>query len=302
MKKIIQFSSNASRFFFEDCQFPPLFNVHLINIREDHLLMRLFKTRFFAKNVLYYSLMAKNKLKKVANKSLANSLEKRRKQKLLKPKIFNFNSLVKKLHEVIDTFPDCRKGKNISKSLKDAALGGFAVFFTQSPSFLAYQKSMQKNKGQNNAASLFGIKEIISDNHIRNLLDAVAPSYVFPMFSYIFDELNNWGYLDEFRSYNNSLLVALDGTGYFSSQAIHCDDCSQTHHDLKNKDGETTIIYSHSAVTPVILKPGSHKVISLIPEFITPQDRRMVTISRTVKMRHLKDGFEPLELNLNNWV
>jgi hypothetical protein len=218
--------------------------------------------------------MAKKKLKKVANNSLVQSIEKRREQKLLKPKIFNFNSLVKKLHEVIDTFPDCRKGKNISKDLKDAALGGFAVFFTQSPSFLAYQNSMQKNKGKNNAASLFGIKEILSDNHIRNLLDAVAPSYVSPMFSYIFDELNNWGYLDEFRSYNNNLLVALDGTSYFSSQAIHCDDCSQKHHDLmnKNKDGTPTIIYSHSAVTPVIIKPGSHKVISLIPEFITPQD------------------------------
>jgi hypothetical protein len=270
MKKIIQFSSNDNRFFLEDCQFLPPLNVHFINIPENHLLMRLSKTRLFAKNVLYYCLMAKKKLKKVVNNSLVQSLEKRRERKLLKPKIFNFNSLVKKLHEVIDTFPDCRKGKNISKDLKDAALGGFAVFFTQSPSFLAYQKSMQKNKGQNNAASLFGIKEILSDNHIRNLLDAVAPSYVSPMFSYIFDELNNCGYLDEFRSYNNNLLVALDGTGYFSSQAIHCDDCSQTHQE--NKEGTTTIIYSHSAVTPVIIKPGSHKVISLIPEFITPQD------------------------------
>ena len=129
---------------------------------------------------------------------------------------------------------------------------------------------MQKSKGRNNAASLFGIKEILSDNHIRNLLDEVAPSYVFPMFSYIFDELNYWGYMDEFRSYNNNLLVALDGTGYFSSQAIHCHDCSQTHH--KNKDGNITITYSHSAVTPVVVKPGSNRVISLIPEYIRPQD------------------------------
>ena len=83
--------------------------------------------------------------------------------------------MVKEFHEVIETFPDCRTGKNISKDLKDAALGGFAVFYTQSPSFLSYQKSMQEAKGQNNAASLFGIKEILSDNHIRNLMDEVAP-------------------------------------------------------------------------------------------------------------------------------
>ena len=214
--------------------------------------------------------MAKAKLKKVANRSLARSLEKREKQKLLTPKIFSFDSMVKKFHEVIETFPDCRVGKNISKDLKDAALGGFAVFFTQSPSFLAYQKTMQQTKGQNNAATLFGIKEILSDNHIRDLLDKVEPSYLFPMFSYIFDELNNWGYMDEFRSYKNNLLIALDGTGYFSSHNIHCLNCSQTRH--KNKDGSITITYSHSSVLPVVVKPGTNKVISLTPEHITPQD------------------------------
>ena len=215
------------------------------------------------------SLMAKEKLKKVASNSLAKSLERREAQKPLK-KIFNFDSMVKEFHEVIETFPDCRTGKNISKDLKDAALGGFAVFYTQSPSFLSYQKSMQEAKGQNNAASLFGIKEILSDNHIRNLMDEVAPSYVFPMFSYILDGLNNSGYLDTFRSYNNNLLAALDGTGYFYSQKIHCCNCSQKHH--KNKDGSITITYSHSAVTPVLIKPGTNKAISLEPEYITPQD------------------------------
>jgi hypothetical protein len=44
------------------------------------------------------------------------------------------------------------------------------VFFTQSPSFLAFQKYMQKNKGVNNAQSLFGIQKIPSDNHIRDAL------------------------------------------------------------------------------------------------------------------------------------
>jgi hypothetical protein len=214
-------------------------------------------------------LMAKTKLKKVASNSLAKSLEQREAQKPLQ-KVFNFDSMVKKFHEVIETFPDCRRGKNISKDLKDAALGGFAVFYTQNPSFLSYQKSMQEAKGQNNAASLFGIQEILSDNHIRNLMDEVTPHDVYPMFSYILNGLNDSGYLDRFRSYNNNLLVALDGTGYFSSQSIHCSNCSQTHH--KNKDGNITITYSHSAVTPVVVKPGIKKVISLEPEYMTPQD------------------------------
>ena len=211
--------------------------------------------------------MTNNKLKKISNNSLVKKLKmQRERQEESIPKVFGFKSLLKKYKEIIKTFPDCREGKNISRSLKDAALGGFAVLFTQNSSFLSYQKTMQKTQGKNNAASLFGIKEILSDNHIRNLLDEVPPDKVYPMYSYILDELNQRGYLDQFRSYNNNLLVALDGTQYFSSNNIHCDYCSQAHH----KDG--LINYSHSVITPVIVKPGSEKVISLIPEFITPQD------------------------------
>jgi hypothetical protein len=243
MKKIIQFSSNANRFFLENCQFPPPLNVHFINISGNPLLMRLSKTRLFAKNVLYYYLMAKNKLKKVANESLAKSLEKRKAKKTPEfKKVFNFDSLVKKLHQLIESFPDPRTGKNISKSMKDAALGAFSIFFTQSPSFLSYQTSMQETQGQNNADTLFGINEILSDNHIRKLLDKVDPSYIFPLFTFIFNGLKACGYLDEFRSFNNNLLIALDGTQYYSSNSIHCDNCSQKHH---KKDGSIT--YSHSA-------------------------------------------------------
>jgi hypothetical protein len=209
--------------------------------------------------------MAKEKLRKVANDSLVKSLEKRKEKKL--QQTLNFDSLVKKLHKAIETFPDNRKGTNLSKDFKNAALGGFAIFYTQSPSFLAYQRTMQETSGQNNAQSLFGITEILSDNHIRKLLDGVAPSYAFPLFSYIFDSLNKSGYLDaQYRSFNNNILIGLDGTQYYSSSNVYCDNCNQKHH----KNGNIT--YFHSILTPVILKPGSNRVIALAPEFITPQD------------------------------
>jgi hypothetical protein len=115
-------------------------------------------------------------------------------------------------------------------------------------------------------SSLFGILNIPSDNQIRNLLDEVDPAYVSPVFSYVFNGLNDAGYLDIFRSYNGNLLIALDGTQYFSSKSIHCINCNQKHH----KNGTTT--YSHTVITPVMVAPGNNKVISLQPEFITPQD------------------------------
>lgn len=178
----------------------------------------------------------------------------------------SFDMMVRQLRIAIHNFPDKRNGENIQYSIEDIALSGFSIFFTQSPSFLAFQKSMQKNKGVNNAQSLFGIQKIPSDNHIRDMLDVVPPDTVFPVFTFIFETLRAAGLLDGFRSYNNNLLCALDGTQYFSSKTIHCDNCSTK----KHKNGSTT--YCHSAITPVLLKPGCSKVISLPPEFITPQD------------------------------
>ena len=183
-----------------------------------------------------------------------------------KEKPFTFDKLVDYFRSVIRKFPDKRTGDNTRYTIEDAALGAFSVFFTQSPSFLAFQKMMYETRGKSNAQGLFGMRDIPCDNHIRDLLDVVPDRYISPVFSYILDGIHTSGDLDRFRSINNNLLVALDGTQYFSSHKIHCKNCSVKEH----KDG--TVTYSHSAITPVILAPGKNKVINLVPEFITPQD------------------------------
>ena len=93
-----------------------------------------------------------------------------------------FDRMVERLKEAITAFPDKRTGGNCRYPLENAALGAFSVFFTQSPSFLAYQKAMQEAGGKSNAQTLFGIEEIPSDNHIRSLLDFVSADLVFPVF------------------------------------------------------------------------------------------------------------------------
>lgn len=179
---------------------------------------------------------------------------------------FTFDTAIHFFRETLRGLPDNRTGANTSYTIEDAALSAFSVFFTQSPSFLAFQKSMQQSKGKNNAHSLFGVLNIPSDNQIKNLLDPITPDHLFPVFSYIFNGLNDLGYLDTFRSYNGNLLLALDGVQYFSSKSIHCENCSQKQH----RNGSTT--YYHTVITPVIAAPDNSKVISLQPEFITPQD------------------------------
>lgn len=176
------------------------------------------------------------------------------------------SSLIKQIKEVLGELTDKGRGKNKQYEMQDAGMGGFAVFFTQSPSFLASQERLQKTKGQSNAESVFAIEKIPTDNQIRNLLDPVNPDELNPMYRKVIRELERTGNLEKMRSYSKQLLIAMDGTEYFSSTKIHCEKCSQR--TLKNG----SINYYHSALTPVIVQAGNHQVISLEPEFITPQD------------------------------
>ena len=177
-----------------------------------------------------------------------------------------FSRLVEYLRTVVERFPDVRTGAETVYSMADAALGAFSVFFTQSPSFLDFQRTLQVTKGCNNALSLFGITQIPSDNQTRNLLDPVPPSAVLPVFGAVVQALHCGGQLEAYRSINGDLLVAMDGTQYFSSSKIHCPQCRVTQHS------NGTVSYSHSVLTPVIVAPGNPRVLPLEPEFITPQD------------------------------
>ena len=177
-----------------------------------------------------------------------------------------FNCVVKQMRATFETFTDRRTGKNSNYTMTDAGLSAFSVFFMQSPSFLDFQRTMQETQGRNNAQTLFGVFDIPTDNHIRTLLDAVEPAAVYPLFDFVIDGFQRAGVIDAFRTTDHRLLLAFDGTDYFSSNKINCPCCSsKTHSNGK-------VSYSHTVVTPVLVNPGSDKVIPLAPEFVRPQD------------------------------
>ena len=70
-------------------------------------------------------------------------------------KATGFKNLVGSLRRVLATLPDRRVGKNLSYAIEDFGLRAFSVFFTQCPSFLTHQRSMQQAKSLNNATRLF---------------------------------------------------------------------------------------------------------------------------------------------------
>lgn len=177
-----------------------------------------------------------------------------------------WEGLISHLRQTFRRLPDGRTGDNTHYTMEDIGSSAFSVFFTQSPSFLAFARTMQQAKGRNNAQSLFHVEHIPSDNHIRQMLDPVPPETLWPVYDTVYQALREQGILESFRAVHDTLLLALDGTWYSSSQKIHCPNCSAMEH----KSGEIT--YYHSAVTPVIVAPGQSQAIALRPEFITPQD------------------------------
>ncbi len=161
---------------------------------------------------------------------------------------------------------DKRTHHNIKYRVNDAALAAFAIFFMQSPSFLAGQRHLRQAKGNSNAQTVFQMKRIPTDTHIRNLLDPVKPTEVSDEFGILLDELAKSNYLNQWHVLQQRLAFSLDGVYYFSSQKISCSQCQTRQLD------EGKIQYLHSALTPVIVAPNNKHVLPYVPEFIVPQD------------------------------
>ena len=177
-----------------------------------------------------------------------------------------FDNLISEIRTTLGELPDRRNGSNCHYAMSDIALSAFSVFFMQSPSFLDFQRTMGRAKGRHNAASLFGVEEVPSDNHIRSMLDEVAPESLYGVFDSLLGRLEEVGVLDEYRSIGNDVVVVLDGTEYFRSDRVHCPQCLVTHHS----NGKTS--YHHSLIAPAVVKAGRKDVIALAPEFIRIAD------------------------------
>jgi len=162
-------------------------------------------------------------------------------------------------------FPDKRKGSNRTYKIEDIVLSAFSIFHMQSPSFLQYQRNMERKEGRSNADSLFGVKKVPSDNQIRDILDNVEAEELRPMYDKQLEYLENAHILDSYIYLGEFYLTALDGTQYHSSTKIHCKKC------LTRKYGET-VRYSHQAITPALVSPFISEVIPLMPEFIENTD------------------------------
>jgi hypothetical protein len=171
------------------------------------------------------------------------------------------------LHEAIEHIRDPRQvSNNLRYDLQDIVLAAFSVFFMQCASFLEHQRQMQSYRGRSNAQTLFGLNKLPTTPQVRNVLDKISSALFNGVFLGVFRALKVGGFLKSYEVLKGNFLVALDGTQYFSSHQIHCEQCNHRHHE----DG--TIDYYHQAVLPAIVAPGQGVALPLAPSMVEPQD------------------------------
>jgi hypothetical protein len=159
------------------------------------------------------------------------------------------------------TIPDPR-GEDVDIALTDALMSAFAMFSLKAPSLLAFDKE----RAEGNLHTIYGIARVPCDTRMREILDPVSPKWLRPVFKSVFRHLQRGKALEAMAFLDGHYLLALDGTGYFSSQTIHCASCLHKVH----RNGSVT--YTHQMLGAAIIHPDMRAVIPLMPEPIGKHD------------------------------
>ena len=177
-------------------------------------------------------------------------------------KYLSIDSLIQGLRERFEAIPDPRRSASTEHSVADSLMAAFAMFSLKDPSLLAFDLRRKDQSLMN----LYQIKSIPSDTQHREILDQVDPKQLNECFADIFHELQRGGMLKRFVFHDGYYLLAIDGTGYFSSTTIQCPHCLIKNH----KNGTTE--YAHQLVVAVLVHPDSKEVIPIALEPIIQQD------------------------------
>jgi hypothetical protein len=143
-------------------------------------------------------------------------------------------------------------------------MSGLALFALKDPSLLAFD---ERRAAPKNLQQIFGVGQIPSDTQMRTILDEVDPAALRPLYKRVFRQLQRGKVLEKMTFMGRYYLLSLDGTGYFSSQKVHCDSC------LERQNKRTGVItYAHQMLGAAIVHPAHKAVIPLAPEPIIKQD------------------------------
>ncbi|MCK4608035.1 MAG: transposase [Gammaproteobacteria bacterium] len=153
-----------------------------------------------------------------------------------------------------------------SISLQDCLMSGYALFSLKYPSLLQFDHQVREDIISHNLQKIYNLSQVPSDTQMRERLDEVLPSKLRKTYKSLLAQVQRSKRLELFRYYEGRYLIPIDGTGYFYSQDVHCDQCCQKHH----KDG--SVSYYHQMLSAAIVHPDQKVVLPFAPEPIMKAD------------------------------
>jgi len=205
-------------------------------------------------------------------------------------KSLTLEAIVDLLATTFGDVDDSRAAEQLSYSLHDTLMSGFALMFFQHASLLQFQRAMEKKRRRCNLQTMFGVHEVPSDTQMREILDEVQPESLRSVLPQLWEKVRRAGWGPRFTTTLPSgehkgtyYTAALDGSEYFRSTKVQCPHC------LRQTDPQGRVHYSHKIVGATVVRAGSHQVVPLDVEEVrnataesTPQDCELTAGKRLI--------------------
>jgi hypothetical protein len=115
-------------------------------------------------------------------------------------------------------------------TLTDCLMSGLALFSLKYPSLLKFDESHDEVNVRHNLRTLFHVQQAPSDTYMRERCDEVIPESVRKAYKKIFSHVQRGKGLEEFEYLDKHYLLPGDGTGFFNSNTVHCENCCVKQH------------------------------------------------------------------------
>lgn len=174
----------------------------------------------------------------------------------------NADKLFAQIRNDFNAVPDNR-ARNRQIPLPDALMSGFAMFSLKDPSLLAFDA--RRREDPISLHTVYGVEQIPCDSQMRDILDPISPRMLRQPFRSVFTQLQRGKALEK-MTWLGHYILALDGTGIFSSEKVSSDYC------LRKTKRNGRVEYYQQMLGGAFVHPERREVIPTCPEMIRKQD------------------------------
>ncbi len=173
--------------------------------------------------------------------------------------------LLRVVREVFEGVVEKVCGRKFSTG--DCLMSGLAVFLEKHASLLQFDLTRHRHKVvEMNLRRLYGLAQVPCDTTLRRRLDPISPVRYRQAFQQVLQRAQRGKVLQRMSAWRGHYLVAVDGTGTFSSQRVHGSCCLRARH----RNGSTT--YSHQQLCAVMVHPDQRQVLPMAIEAVCNGD------------------------------